>query len=187
MKRICRYDCKLSCTAWTSWWSNSEIFGLTPRSDQIMQGVQYENLSNYVLFVSATCGCPSSPCWLQKGLVWRIKKYKIKYKTNSNTTHKYKIWTAGFRKYNRLALHLLCKLVLAFQNEHGVGSFCSFLKCVFAFILHFLIWGLYFLIFFVFCIIEVLGSYVFVFCIFEKLRSYLFCCYSVHVCNYFVF
>ena len=49
-------------------------------------------------------------------------------------------------------------LVLAFQNEHGVGSCFLSLKLFFC-RLHSLIWDLYFLSVFVCCIIEIWGLY----------------------------
>ena len=83
----------------------------------------------------------SSLRWLQKGLLSRIKIQKIR----KNTTQKYKIWIAGFRKYNRLAWHLFCNLVLAFQNEHGVGSLAHFWI---RFFLYFAFWNVWFVFFF---------------------------------------
>ena len=109
------------------------------------------------------------------------KELKIQKKKRKNTTQKYKIKSE--LQGNRLASHLFCKLVLAFQNEHGVGSLAHFEIRIFFCILYF--WNFGFVFFCIlyfwnfgsvfFCILYFwIFWYVFffVFCIFEKLHSY---------------
>ena len=57
--------------------------------------------------------------------------FNIQKKYETNTTQTYKIRTAGCRKYHRLVLHVFCKLIVSFQNEHGIGFFFSYVDFVF--------------------------------------------------------
>ena len=103
--------------------------------------------------------CMMADIWIGCSYNWVVcvgyrsvfcKELKRQNKYEQHTTQKYKIWIAGFRKYNRLALHLFHKLVLAFQNEHGVGSLAHCWICIFC-ILYFWNFGfVFFCLYFVF-------------------------------------
>ena len=91
-------------------------------------------------------------------LCWKELKIQKKYK--NNTTWKYKIRTAGCRKYNMLFLHFFCNLGFSSESEHGICLFFSYfvflrfwIRIFFVFFLYFVFsrfWVCIFFLYFVF-------------------------------------